>query len=155
MRNKTFLFLVIMALITSNFSCKKDDEELTCGERLEGTWRATSIVFEGDEWFGPTKIIQVLEIEFWNYSVVDTEGNARVRFEPVGGTSSVWTNTYKPNNSCSRVIIPDFWCGPDLNATYTFDIESLNDERLILQVNYSRAVLGCDGGLRIVLEKIM
>lgn len=154
MRHSYLALFLLVTLLSGVSSCKKDRSELTCGERLEGTWRATSIVFEGEEWFGPTKFIQVLEFEFWNFNVVDAEGKARIRFEPVGGTSSVWTNIYKPNNSCSRVTLPDFWCGPDLNATYAFDIESLNEERLILQVNYSRAATSCDGGLRIVLEKI-
>lgn len=151
---KMTLPLLLLALIFSTVNCKKKAEELTCGEKLEGTWRATSIIFNGTEWFGPTKIIQVLEIELWNFDVVDIEGKSRVRFEPVGGASSVWTNTYKPNNSCSRVTLPDFWCGDDLNATYTFDIEELDDDNLRLKVNYSRGVQSCDGNLNIELEKI-
>jgi hypothetical protein len=154
MRNKTFLLLLILGFLSSTIGCKKDSEELTCGEKLEGTWRARSIVYDGVEIFGPSKLIQVLEIEFWNFNVVDAEGKSRARFEPVGGTSSVWTNTYKPSNSCSRVTLPDFWCGADLNATYSFDIDDLSDERLILKINYSRGVPSCDGNLTIDLEKI-
>lgn len=155
MKNTSFFLLLLLSLLS--FGCKKDgDGELSCGEKLEGTWRATSILFDGEENFGPTKAYQLLEIELWNFNAVDAEGKARTRFEIPGNTSfPSATGFYKPTNSCSRVTLPDWWwCNTgDITTTYTFDIVELDDEQLSLRTNYSRGS-GCDGDLRVDFIKV-
>jgi hypothetical protein len=154
------LSLILLSVLFISDSCKKNQEELTCGERLEGTWRATSILFDGTEYWGPAKAYQKLEFEFSNFNVVDAEGRATVVATGTGlvnGGISL-TGFYKPTNSCSRVELPDaWWCYTvGSNTTYSFTIVDVNDETLSLRTNYIGGPTGsvCDGDVRVDLIKI-
>lgn len=153
MKNITLFSILLICFMF--VGCGKDgDDELTCGERLEGTWRATSITLNGDEWLGPTKIISELEIELSNFSIVDAEGKARITFQANGqAPSNPIEGIYEPNNSCSRVTIPDFWANS--LSTFNLNIEELDEEALELRINYiGSGSTATDGNLVFELEKV-
>lgn len=152
MKNISLFLLLLLSLFTN--SCNDDSDELTCGEKLEGTWRATSITMNSDEWLGPAKFISVLEIEFSNFSVADSEGDARITFQGNGqAPAPPIEGLYEPNNSCSRVTVPDFWANP--LGTFNLDIEDFDEETLKLRINYiGSGSPDTDGNLVIELEKV-
>lgn len=152
---KTVLFPVLLFVFTCLFSGScKEDTPLSCGERLQGTWRATSITLNGDEWLGATKHISMMEIEMNDFSTVDSEGDVRITFQINGQPpANPIVGIYKPNATCSRVTMPDFWAYPQ--STFNLNIEKLDEDVLQLRINYSGSgSTSTDGNLVFDLDKI-
>jgi len=148
-----FILLLLASGLLSVSSCKDDDKELSCGEQLEGTWRATSVSLDNEELLGPSKSLSVVEIEYRNFSVSDGEGDVRINFQFNGEPPQFIEGTYEPNNSCSRVEMPDFWAGAQ--STIDLDIRELDEERLHLRINYTYSGdTEIDGNVNLELEKL-
>ncbi len=138
MKNKSLLSLLLLGLLFATAGCKKDndDDDLTCGERLEGDWRAYSFEIDGTQLLGYNGQggINFFEMEFSDFNPGNNNGELRVTFQFFGEVPSPpITGLFSPGTDCNKLDTPDFLNGA--SSTVRWDIISLDDSRLIIEAN--------------------
>lgn len=136
MRNKTFLLLLLLGFLSSTIGCKKDDEPLTCGEQLDGKWRAYSLELDNVQWLGfaGSGGFNFFEMEFSGFSAANNNGDMRITYQYYGEVpDQPITGIFSPSTSCDKLDTPAFL--QSNGNVIRWDIISLTENRLILEAN--------------------